>query len=117
MDYIFLERILLKTPKNDAILKKRDCLLFREQRGPLLPVGRFSGGVDEVVAFVRAVPTGKPLCAYVHAKDRVFVEGFRARVHSGMMAVNNSRIAWYRRRRSDWRAEMTSIAAPAMVNV
>lgn len=74
----------------------RDLDSFRAQPvmqdeifGPLLPVCRYSN-TEEVVQFVRSLPTGKPLACYVYSRDAATIDTITKRTSSGGMCINDS---------------------------
>jgi len=57
--------------------------------GPLLPVCRYSK-IEEVVQFVRKLPTGKPLACYVYSRDAGVIDTITRRTTSGGLCINDS---------------------------
>jgi len=65
-----------------------DCeLMTREIFGPLLPIVKVKD-VDEAIAHVRRMPTGKPLIAYCYTESAATADAFIAGTSSGNVAVN-----------------------------
>jgi len=57
--------------------------------GPLLPVARYSN-IEDVVAFIRRLPTGKPLACYCYARDAKVIDTISKRTTSGGLCINDS---------------------------
>jgi len=57
--------------------------------GPLLPVARYSN-IEDVVSFVRSLPTGKPLACYCYARDKSVIDTISTRTTSGGLCINDS---------------------------
>jgi aldehyde dehydrogenase (NAD+) len=73
-----------------------DLKAFRNQEimqdeifGPLLPVARYSD-IEEVVNFVRTLPTGKPLACYCYSRDSKVIDTISHRTTSGGLCINDS---------------------------
>mmetsp|Transcript_24018 Transcript_24018/g.29405 ORF Transcript_24018/g.29405 Transcript_24018/m.29405 type:complete len:502 (+) Transcript_24018:158-1663(+) len=56
--------------------------------GPLLPTVRY-GKTEDVIQFVRALPTGKPLALYAFGTDKRFINEVKTRTSSGGLCVND----------------------------
>lgn len=74
----------------------KDLKAFRAQEimqdeifGPLLPVARYSN-IEEVVSFVRTLPTGKPLACYCYSRDQAVIDTISKRTTSGGLCINDS---------------------------
>lgn len=57
--------------------------------GPILPAARFSS-LEQVVALIKGLPTGKPLALYCFAQDAAFIDVIRRRTTSGALDINDS---------------------------
>lgn len=57
--------------------------------GPLLPVARYSD-TEEVVSFIRSLPTGKPLACYCYARDKAVIKTVTERTTSGALCINDN---------------------------
>eukprot|EP00747_Dinoflagellata_sp_TGD_P206543 gnl/TRDRNA2_/TRDRNA2_80239_c0_seq1.p1 gnl/TRDRNA2_/TRDRNA2_80239_c0~~gnl/TRDRNA2_/TRDRNA2_80239_c0_seq1.p1 ORF type:complete len:536 (-),score=91.37 gnl/TRDRNA2_/TRDRNA2_80239_c0_seq1:82-1689(-) len=57
--------------------------------GPLFPLARFSS-IEDVVGFVRRLPTGKPLACYCYARDKDVIDAISRRTTSGGLCINDS---------------------------
>ena len=57
--------------------------------GPLIPCVRFSD-VEQVIAFVKTLHTGKPLALYAFSKDPKFVKAIKTRTTSGGLCINDT---------------------------
>eukprot|EP01062_Namystynia_karyoxenos_P018016 TRINITY_DN1666_c0_g1_i1.p1 TRINITY_DN1666_c0_g1~~TRINITY_DN1666_c0_g1_i1.p1 ORF type:complete len:535 (+),score=227.67 TRINITY_DN1666_c0_g1_i1:85-1689(+) len=64
-------------------------LMQDEIFGPLLPMARWSN-LEDVVQFVRNLPTGKPLALYVYTRDAKVEKEIIRRTTCGGMCVNDS---------------------------
>jgi aldehyde dehydrogenase (NAD+) len=56
--------------------------------GPLLPVARYKK-IEDVVSFVRQLPTGKPLALYCYARDKEVIDTISHRTTSGGLCIND----------------------------
>lgn len=59
-----------------------------ENFGPILPVARFTD-LEQVVAMVKRLPTGKPLALYAFSSDAKFVSAIKRRTTSGGLCIND----------------------------
>jgi len=57
--------------------------------GPLLPCARYSN-LEDVIQFVRNLPTGKPLALYLYSTDQTVVKAVKTRTTSGGLCVNDN---------------------------
>ena len=64
-------------------------LMQDEIFGPLLPSVRYSD-LEEVIDFVKSLPTGKPLALYAFSKDPKFVKAIKSRTTSGGLCINDT---------------------------
>lgn len=74
----------------------KDLKAFRDQEimqdeifGPLLPCARYSN-IEEVVQFVRSLPTGKPLACYCYSRDKAVIDTISQRTTSGGLCINDA---------------------------
>lgn len=74
----------------------RDLKAFREQPvmqdeifGPLFPVCRYTD-IEDVVSFIRTLPTGKPLACYCYSRDQAVIDTISHRTTSGGLCINES---------------------------
>lgn len=56
--------------------------------GPLLPCVRYRD-LEDVVQFIRHLPTGKPLALYAFSQDSSFIKTIKTRTTSGGLCVND----------------------------
>jgi len=62
--------------------------LTNEIFGPVLPVLKVTG-VEDAIARVQSMPTGKPLIAYCYSSDTAAIDAFIEKTSSGNVAVNS----------------------------
>lgn len=63
-------------------------LMQDELFGPLLPVVRYSN-LEDVITFVRRLPTGKPLALYCYSRDNSVIKAISERTTSGGLNIND----------------------------
>lgn len=67
---------------------EKSGLMLDEIFGPLLPCIRYKE-TNDVIEFVRRLPTGKPLALYAFSKDSQFIDTIKNRTTSGGLNIND----------------------------
>mmetsp|Transcript_6569 Transcript_6569/g.12124 ORF Transcript_6569/g.12124 Transcript_6569/m.12124 type:complete len:538 (-) Transcript_6569:131-1744(-) len=75
--------------KDDFEAFKSSAVMQDELFGPILPIYRYSK-LEQVIQFVRHLPTGKPLALYAYGSDADFIQQIKTRTTSGGLCINDS---------------------------
>ncbi len=68
---------------------RKSDLMADELFGPVLPVYRYKD-LEQIIQFVKHLPTGKPLALYAYGSDPSFVQAIKQRTTSGGLIINDS---------------------------
>jgi len=74
---------------SDLAAFKAQEVMQDEIFGPLFPVARYTN-IEDVVSFVRGLPTGKPLACYCYSRDSAVIDTISRRTTSGGLCINDS---------------------------
>ena len=69
---------------------KTSDVMQDELFGPILPVIRYHDLNEQVIEYIKELPTGKPLALYAYSNDHTFINTIKQRTTSGGLVINDS---------------------------